>query len=200
VKRAALYLRVSSERQTVANQRPALLKLAKTRGLKVVATFEEQASAAKVRPQYDAMMEAAHRGDFDVLIVWSLDRFGRSAIANLQDVLSLDEKGVHVVSAQESWLEMDGPVRKLLIFIISWVAEQERKRLIERTCAGMERARAEGKAIGRPRVIFSRRSVETMMQARGATPLSVAKLLGVSESSVRRALRVSKGGPKTTVV
>src|SRR5262245_14358454 len=90
VKRAAHYLRVSSKEQTVDNQRPDLERVAATRGLEVVQTYEEQASAVKVRPQFEAMMRDARRGRFDVLQVWALDRFGRSMVDNLQAVLELD--------------------------------------------------------------------------------------------------------------
>jgi DNA invertase Pin-like site-specific DNA recombinase len=81
--RAALYIRVSTGAQTAENQRPELEQLARTRGLAVVATFEEAASAAKRRPVFERMMEGAKRGLFDVVAVWSLDRFGRSMAGNL---------------------------------------------------------------------------------------------------------------------
>lgn len=209
--RAALYLRVSTERQTVANQRPELVRLAKQRGLSIVRTYEEQESAVKNRPQYDAMISDAHRGAFDVVIVWSLDRFGRSALGNLQAVLDLDAKKVRLVNARESWVDTEGPVRQLLIYVLSWVAEQERRRLIERTKAGIERARKEGKALGRPKTIHSTISVMALLRGRDATVQSVARQLGCSESSIHRARRsylatygdvppelagVSKGGPR----
>jgi DNA invertase Pin-like site-specific DNA recombinase len=191
MKRAALYVRVSSERQTTANQLPGLKKYAKARDLRIVATYEESVSAVKVRPQYDAMLAAAHRAEFDTLLVWSLDRFGRSAIGNLEAVLELDGKGVHVVSLQEQWLEMQGPVRQLLIFIISWVAEQERARLIERTHAGIARARAEGKHIGRPRKHVSA-ALAHGLELGGRTRAEVARELGVSESTLRRQVKSAR--------
>jgi DNA invertase Pin-like site-specific DNA recombinase len=72
-------------------------------------------------------------------------------VGNLADVLELDRIGVTVVSVRESWLDTGGPVRSLLIAIFSWVAEQERARLIERTKAGLAAARRKGKRLGRPR-------------------------------------------------
>lgn len=185
--RAALYLRVSTERQTVENQRPELVRLAKARGLKVVETFEEQESAVKRRPAYDAMIAAAHAGRFDTVIVWSLDRFGRSAIGNLQAVLDLDAKGVRLLSAREAWLDTQGPVRQLLVFILSWVAEHERARLIERTVAGMARARAEGKRIGRPQV-NAPRGIVLSLAASGLSQRRIAQRLKVSQASVSRVL------------
>ena len=74
------------------------------------------------------MLKDARRGKFAVLVIWALERFGRSMIGNLSDVLELDRIGVTVVSARETWLDTGGPVRSLLIAIFSWVAEQERAR------------------------------------------------------------------------
>ena len=151
--RAALYLRVSKAdgSQTVENQRPEVEQLVRARGFEVVHAYEEQASAAKHRPKYEAMLKDARRGRFQVLVVWALDRFGRSMVGNLQDVLELDRLGVQVVSVREAWLDTGSPVRTLLIAIFSWVAEQERARLIERTKAGVAAARRRGARLGRPR-------------------------------------------------
>ncbi len=139
--KAALYLRVSGDRQTLDNQRPDLEQLARARGLKIVAVYEEQASAARSRSCFDAMMRDAHRGAFDVLLVWALDRFGRSMVGNMAAVLDLDRRGVQVVSVREAWIDTRGPVRDLLVAIFSWVAEQERAQLVARTQAGLEHAR-----------------------------------------------------------
>lgn len=188
MKRAALYLRVSSEQQTVENQRPELEQLARARGLEVVTTYEENVSAVKVRPAFKRMLEDAHRGRFDVLVIWAIDRFGRSMVGNLDDVMKLDARGVKLISARESWLEMDGPARPLLVGVFSWVAEQERRRLSERTIAGMERARSQGRHVGRPRAAVTL-SIARELRAQGVAMPDLARQLGVSESSVRRALR-----------
>lgn len=96
--RCAIYLRHSLDREKTENQRPDVEQLVRARGYEVVVTFEEGASAAKKPPEYDRMMKAARRGAFDVLVVWALDRFGRSMIGNMNDVLELDRIGVQVVS------------------------------------------------------------------------------------------------------
>jgi len=74
-------------------------------------------------------MGPAYRGDFEVVLVWSLDRLGRSMTGNLEAVLELDRCGVEVVSVREPWLDTGGPVRALLIAIFGWVAEQERAQI-----------------------------------------------------------------------
>jgi putative DNA-invertase from lambdoid prophage Rac len=117
----------------------------------VLAIYEETFSGATTaRPEFTRMMDDAHKGRFTTVVVWALDRFGRSMIGNIQTVLELDRLGVRLVSLREPWLDTSGPVRSLLLAIFSWCAEQERLRIVERTKAGMDRARRDGKTIGRP--------------------------------------------------
>lgn len=186
---AALYQRVSSDRQFTENQRPELLQLARARGLEVVATFDETVSAAKKRAAFDRMMAEAHAGRFDTVLVWSLDRFGRSMTGNLNAVLELDRLGVRVVSVREPWLDTSGPVRALLVAIFGWVAEQERTRLIERTRAGVARARREGKKLGRPAARIDLDEARVLIEVRGLSLRQAAKSLNVGASTLHKALK-----------
>jgi putative DNA-invertase from lambdoid prophage Rac len=197
-KRAALYLRVSSDEQSYENQRPDVERIASARGWTVVETFAENASAAKARPEFDRMMADAHRGAFDVVIVWALDRFGRSMVGNMAAVLQLDRLGVAVVSVRETWLDAGGPQRSLLLAIFSWVAEQETAHRSARTVAGMVRARAKGARIGRPRVVVD--AVKVLeLRAAGDSIRTIAQRLHVPRATVARALdrlkRVSPDAP-----
>jgi len=185
--RCAIYLRHSTDKSKTENQRPEVEQIARARGYEVVATFEEQASAVKKRPEYERMMKAARRGAFDVLIVWAIDRFGRSMVGNLTDVLELDRLGVQVVSVRESWLDTGSPVRNLLIAIFSWVAEQERTRLIERTKAGLINARRRGARLGRPPARLDRDQLLDLRE-QGWSVRKIAKSLGVGPSTVQRRL------------
>lgn len=106
---------------------------ASSAALELVAEYEEKASAARVRPVFDRMVRDAHQGAFDVLVVWALERFGRSMVGNLQAVLDLDRCGVQVVSVREPWLDTGSAVRPLRIAIFGWVAEQERVTIVART-------------------------------------------------------------------
>jgi len=186
--RAALFVRVSTDLQTGANQRPDLVQLCKARGFEITAVYDETGSAAsKRRPQFEAMKLAAHRGEFQTLVIWSLDRLGRSMVGNMQTVIDLDRLGVKVISVREPWLDMTGPVRSLLIAIFGWVAEQERAQIIARTKAGMERARREGKQIGRPPVVVDlARALE--LRARGISIRRIAREMKIGASTVHRAL------------
>lgn len=187
-RRAALYLRVSGGvGQTYENQRPDVVQLARARGLEVVHVFEEVAGAAKRRPEFEKMMLAAHRGVFDVLVVWAIDRFGRNMVTNLSTILELDRLGVEVVSVREPWLDTRGPVRPLLVAIFSWVAQQERERISERTKIGLERARRSGAKIGRPRVTADLDEARKLLAK--VSMSKAARKLGLGESTLRRLLR-----------
>jgi DNA invertase Pin-like site-specific DNA recombinase len=192
-KPAAIYVRVSTDGQTVENQRPELDQLARERKVTVVATYAENASAARRRPEFDRMMTEARSGAFSVLLVWSLDRFGRSMAGNVSDALALDRAGVELISLREPWLDTGGPVRDLLLAIFSWVAEQEIRRLVERTNAGIERARLKGtksgKPIGRPpRLLHAEIERAIALHAEGRSVRAIAKALEIPRSTVARAL------------
>jgi putative DNA-invertase from lambdoid prophage Rac len=187
--RAAVYVRVSKSdgSQSVDNQKPDVEQLARARGLDIVAVYEEQASAVKRRPKYDQMLKDGKRGKWSVLLVWAIDRLGRSLVGNLQDLLELDRVGITVISVRESWLDTSSPIRPLLIAIFSWCAEQERNRLIERTKAGLERARRAGKRIGRPPRKFDVERAREL-RASGMPLRKVAAELGIGAATLSRAL------------
>jgi DNA invertase Pin-like site-specific DNA recombinase len=199
--RAAAYVRVSTGGQTTTNQQLELERLARTRGFDIVATFEESASTSKARPVFQRMMQEAKRGVFDVVAVWSLDRFGRSMAGNVADALALDRAGVLLVSVREPWLDTGGPVRDLLLAIFSWVAEQEKRRLGERTRAALARVRERGsrsgKPIGRPRRLDSVTvTAIRKLSAEGRSARQIAMALKMPRSTVRRAIRApSTAGP-----
>jgi putative DNA-invertase from lambdoid prophage Rac len=198
-KRAALYLRVSTDVQTMDNQRPDMERLARARGYRVVAVYEEHESAAKRRPTHARMLDDARRGVFDVLVVWALDRFGRSMASNVRQVLELDHLGVLVVSVREPWLDTSGPVRDLLVAIFSWVAEQERSRLVERTKAGLARARREGKRLGRRhRMVGYEVDRALAMRAEGRSVRGIAMALKVPRSTLARVLSQKRVAPRSS--
>lgn len=185
--RAAIYVRVSTDKQSCDNQRPEIEQLARARGFEIVKFYEEQASAAKTRPEHAKMMADAKKGRFKAVIVWALDRFGRSMTGNLADVLELDRIGVQVVSVRESWLDTGGPVRTLLVAIFSWVAEQERNRLIERTKAGLAAARKRGARIGRPPAQLDMDHLRAL-RGEGLSVRKIAEAMGVGTGTVMRHL------------
>jgi putative DNA-invertase from lambdoid prophage Rac len=195
--RAALYLRVSTEDQTEENQAPELRQLAERRGWTAV-EYRETGSAAKARPVLDRLMLDARAGKVGAVVVWALDRLDRSHLGCMMRVAELDRLGVAVVSVREGWLDTSGPARSLLVSVFAWAAEQERARLIERTRAGLDRARREGKALGRPRaspVALAAAAHEwregQVLDLRGPRPSirAVARRHGVGDGTLRRYLR-----------
>ena len=186
-KRVAMYLRVSTDGQTTENQRPECEQLARQRG-EVVEVYEEQASAVKHRPAFERMVKDAKRGKFDTLVIWAIDRFGRSMVGNLQDLTELDRVGVGVVSVRESWLDTSGPTRGLLVAVFSWCAEQERNRLVERIGAGLARAKRQGKVLGRPKARVDVEAARRLLAVEGTSVRAAARALAVPLGTLQRAL------------
>lgn len=113
---AALYLRVSTDRQTASNQLADLQQLAAARGFTPV-LYEATESAVKARPVYERMLADAHAGRVQAVLFWALDRLHRSMAGAINTVLDLDRRGVPVLSVREPWLDTTGPVRSLLVAI-----------------------------------------------------------------------------------
>lgn len=190
--KVAAYLRVSTDAQTVENQRPDVEAFCAARGWTLTKLFTETVSgAARRRPVFDKMLDEARRGGFEAVIVWRLDRFGRSMLANMDSVRALDAAGVGVVSVKEPWLNTaEGPLRNLLIAVFSYVAEVERAALRERTKAGLARARSQGVKLGRPKADPKLIAEAVQLVGAGVPVLRAARQTGLGEGTVRRALAV----------
>ena len=153
--RIAIYSRVSKDdgTQDPENQLRPLREYAKALNGAVVKEYVDLASGSTSdREHFVGMLEAADKREFDLLLVWSLDRISREGISNTLGYINrLNRAGVALKSLQESWLDTrDEGLGQLLLAIFSWVASQERKRIIERTKAGLAKAKANGVRLGRP--------------------------------------------------
>jgi DNA invertase Pin-like site-specific DNA recombinase len=199
--RAAVYIRVSTSSRcnqgdsTAFDQNPAvqeqpLRDLIKQRSWELVKVYEDRASGAKERrPGLDALMADARRGCFDAVVVWRFDRFARSV---KQLVLALEEfrtLGIDFISHQEA-LDTLTPMGQAMFTIIAAMAELERSVIRDRVRAGLDYARKHGtksgRSIGRPKVIFQRDQVKAL-RAQGRSWREIARIMGVSIASVRRA-------------
>src|SRR5215469_17929587 len=193
--RAALYLRVSTKgprkgrEQTPENQRKQLRAFAEAMEWPIVAEYEDRESGAKGekdRPQFKALIDAASRREFDTVLVWSLDRFSREGIGKTFDYLRrLGSYGVKFRSYSESFLDTTAEFGELVAAIFAFVASFERRRIIERIGAGLERAKAEGKTLGRPRVVVSREKVWSLRND-GKSIRDIAAALKLSKGTVQR--------------
>ncbi len=152
--RVCIYSRVSTSRQDAENQTMALTEWANQRGFEVVKVYEESESAWKAGHQAELaqLKTDAARRRFDILLVWALDRLSREgALAILSLVSRLKQYGVRIISYQEPWTEAPGEIAEILYSITGWVARMESQRRSERTKAGLAKAIACGKKLGRPR-------------------------------------------------
>jgi len=185
--RSAVYVRVSTKEQTTENQERELRQWAERLGFEVVAVYADTRSGARSdRAALAAVLTAAHRREFDVLLVWALDRVSREGIGRMVGyVEQLRTAGIRVLSHQEPWLDTGGPVGELVLAIFAWVAKQERERIGERVRAGQTRARAQGVHIGRrPRLV----DVEEVRRRRAAGHgwRRIARALKVPMTTLRR--------------
>jgi DNA invertase Pin-like site-specific DNA recombinase len=152
--RVAIYARVSTDEQTEQNQVPILETWATHRGDEIVATYRDTGSAWQKADQRQLaiLQEDAHRRRFDAVLVWDLDRLTRGGIARFFNIADgLRQSGVRVVSYRQSWTDAPSDFQPVLFSIFAFFAEQESKKISDRTKAGMARVRATGKHIGRPK-------------------------------------------------
>ncbi len=198
--RVALYARCSTAEQSVDLQLDGLRDYAKVRGFTVVEEYlDEAVSGAKARrPALDRLLADAHRRQFDAVVVWKLDRLGRSLSHLIRLVEQLASLGVDLVSLGDAGLDSTGPSGRLIFHVIGAVAEFERDLIRERTRAGVAAARRRGKRLGRPRVHVPLSRAQSLL-AEGLSMAAVARELGVSRSSLHRALskNVSDGATVT---
>ena len=191
-KRAAIYLRVSTDGQTTENQRLALAEVAARRGWQVVATYEDAGiSGAKGRDKragLDAAMKDAVRRRFDVLAVWSIDRLGRSTATVATVLAELDAAGVAIYADREG-MDATTPHGRAMLQMAAVFAELERGMIRERVVAGLTRAKAQGKQLGRPKVAGATEDAIRAALATGKGILKVAAELGVGSGTVQRVRR-----------
>src|SRR5947209_8241856 len=149
MKRAVLYMRVSTVDQHPETQLHDLRQMAAQRGYEIKQEYTDRISGAKARrPGLDEMMRDARRGRFDVVLVWACDRIARSTRHFLEVLDELNRLNIEFVSFREN-IDTGGPLGRAIVVIIGAIAELERSLIVERVRAGMRRAKLEGRHIGR---------------------------------------------------
>jgi DNA invertase Pin-like site-specific DNA recombinase len=191
-KRAAIYVRVSTDKQTVENQVAALRQIAERRGWQVIEQYSDAgisgARGRDGRPGLDQMLKDAQRRKFDVIMAWAIDRLGRSLIDLLGTIQTLEACGVDLYLDQQS-IDTTTPAGKLMFQVCGAFAEFERNMIQQRIHAGLKRAVAQGKTLGRPKVDAA---LEKRIQAQlrgGKGMRKVARELGVGTGTVQRIRR-----------
>jgi DNA invertase Pin-like site-specific DNA recombinase len=194
-KRAAIYVRVSTDRQTVENQLRELRQIAERRGWEVVTEYHDAGiSGAKGRddrPGLDEMLKDAQRRRFDVAMAWAIDRLGRSLIDLLGTIQALEACGVDLYLDQQS-IDTTTPAGRLMFQITGAFAEFERSMIRQRVRAGLKRAKEAGKRLGRPRVPAElQKRIQGQLRA-GKGMLAIARDLGAGTGTVQRIAREMK--------
>lgn len=188
-KRVGIYLRVSTKDQTTENQLRELRQVAERAGWEVVQTFEDAGvSGAKgrdKRPGYDALLKAVARREIELVAAWSVDRLGRS----MQDLVAFLEDlrghGADLYLHQQA-LDTTTPSGRALFGMMAVFAEFERAMIQERVNAGLARAKAEGKRLGRPTLGSDIEKRVRELRTSGMGIVKVAKTLGIGVSAVQR--------------
>ena len=196
MKRAALYLRVSTVDQHPETQGIELRQFAMQRGYQIVEEYVDHGiSGTKVRrPALDRMLKDAHRRKFDGVLVWSCDRLARSTKHFLQVLDELNELGIQFQSHREA-IDTDGPLGRAIVVIISAIAELERSVIVERVRAGMRRAKLEGRRIGRTPLDIDHAAL-VRDRLNGMSLTHCARKYGLSRASVVRFVREAQARPE----
>jgi putative DNA-invertase from lambdoid prophage Rac len=186
--RAGLYARVSThDQQTLRLQNRAMRNYAARRGWTIAIEVKEVGSGASVRELRQTVLDAARRRDIDVVVVWRLDRWGRSMtdlVTTLQELRDLD---VGFVSLTEA-LDLTTPSGRAMAGLLAVFAEFEREILRERVRAGLAHARENGKRLGRPPTAsLNEKQVRRLFRA-GISKAAIARQLQIGRTSVRRIL------------
>jgi putative DNA-invertase from lambdoid prophage Rac len=194
VKYAFAYLRVSTEEQTVLNQKLAMQKWAIEHDYFILDYFEDSAISGKIpavkRKAFLTMLEMIATELIDAVLIYELSRVGRTFWDTLDAIKAIEQYAPLIsCSARESFLQMTEPsVRKLMIGILTWVAEREREMLVQRTKDGISRARSVGKVVGRPKKELDKDNLIKLL-ALNEPRAKIAKTLGVSKATLYKGLR-----------
>ena len=198
-KRAAIYVRVSTDRQTIENQLRELRQIAERRGWEVADEHHDAgisgAKSREARPGLDQMLKDAQRRRFDVVMAWAIDRLGRSLIDLLGTIQTLEACGVDLYLDQQA-IDTTTPAGRLMFQLVGAFAEFEHSIIRQRVRAGLKRAIESGKQLGRPKIDAA---IEKRIQAQLRTKkgmLAIAKDLKVGTGTVQRVKReMERTGP-----
>lgn len=187
--RIAIYARVSTDKQDNENQLVQLREFAARQGWEIVNEYCDYESGSKSdRVEFQRMFADASKRKFDLVIFWALDRLSREGVLEtLQHLNRLTAYGIAWRSFTEQFFDSCGPFRDAVIAIMATLAKQERVKRSERTKAGLERVRAAGKALGRPRVLNGHHAAEiARLRSQGRSSRAIGRELGISARSVGR--------------
>jgi len=194
-KRVAFYVRVSTNEQTIENQLKELELLAELEGWNMdnVTIFQDEGFSGSMgregRPGFDDLLYRASRGHFDIVAAWSLDRLGREP-KDVFELTAMASKKGFIIYLHKDRIDTGTASGELFFTIMAGMAKFEKRRLQERVRAGLERARAAGKVLGRPvKVENDTKAQIRALKAEGKTVRQIAAEVGIGVGSVARALQ-----------
>ena len=190
--RVGLYARVSThDQQTLPLQIHAMRDFAAKRNWIITVQIKEVCSGAQQRKLRAALIAAARRREIDVVLVWRLDRWGRSVADLVSTLQELQYLGVGFVSLTEA-LDLTTPAGRAMAGLLAVFAEFEREILRERVCAGLAHARQQGKRLGRPPSVVHKALEARRLHQQGSSKSEIARKLEIGRTSVRRILAQKK--------
>jgi DNA invertase Pin-like site-specific DNA recombinase len=186
--RVGFYARVSThDQQTLPLQIHAMRDFAAKRNWIITVQIKEVGSGAQQRELRAALIAAARRREIDVVLVWRLDRWGRSVADLVSTLQELQYLGVGFVSLTEA-LDLTTPAGRAMAGLLAVFAEFEREILRERVCAGLAHARQQGKRLGRPPSVVHKALEARRLHQQGSSKSEIARKLEIGRTSVRRIL------------
>ena len=193
--RVGIYARVSTLiGQSPEMQLAELREYASRRGWEIVGEYVDCISGSKEsRPELNRLMADAHRRHFDAVLVWKIDRFGRSLKHLVNSLADLDSYGVAFISLRDN-LDLSTPSGRLMFQIIGAMAEFERSLIQERVRSGLRNAKLKGKTLGRPSLILDSGRI-ARLRASGASIREISAQLEVSPSTIHKALQQRTQNP-----
>ena len=190
--RVGLYARVSThDQRTLPLQTRAVREYAAQRNWTIAVQIKEVGSGAAQRERRATLIAAARRREIDVVLVWRLDRWGRSVADLVSTLQELQHLGVGFVSLTEA-LDLTTPAGRAMAGLLSVFAEFEREILRERVCAGLAHARQQGKRLGRPPSVLHKAAEARKLHQQGSSKSEIARKLEIGRTSVRRLLAQKK--------
>jgi DNA invertase Pin-like site-specific DNA recombinase len=190
--RVGLYARVSThDQQTLPLQIHAMRDFAAKRNWTIAVQIKGVGSGAAQRELRATLIAAARRREIDVVLVWRLDRWGRSVADLVSTLQELQHLHVDFVSLTEA-LDLTTPAGRAMAGLLSVFAEFEREILRERVCAGLAHARQQGKRLGRPPLVVHKAVEAQKLHQQGSSKSEIARKLEIGRTSVRRLLAQNK--------
>lgn len=193
--RTALYARVSTTDQNCEQQLSAIREYVTLRGWTIAGEYIDHgvSGTRDSRPELNKLMTLAKKRQIDAIACWKLDRWGRSVQHLVNSIRELSDLGVRFVAVTQGIdIDKSNPMAKLLMHMLAAFAEFERDLIVERTHAGLDRARKQGRIGGRPRAIFNREKARRMREE-GLSEPKIAETMGVSVMTINRLLKEVAG-------